>query len=212
MMIVGVSNVNEPIYFTKILFTEGLSHNFPRSKILLDLPNRELRYQVYSWKRNMPVIQGIEKAELLSAIKHRDFAYPAKRIKNGKTNFEAIIVKDEWWKEQIDFDYGMKLSEQSYNALLPYCNALDYEPYRDKEMSMDDEGYIGYRDEINVTFSAITDSYIPYIELPMNYYYDEAHIWPSEKLYRYIYRAFLNNDRKLKKWVIGYGALSLFGV
>ena len=45
---------------------------------------------------------------------------------------------------------------------------------------MDDEGFIGYRDEIKVSFCGVTDSYIPYIELPMNYYYDEKHIWPSE--------------------------------
>lgn len=76
-------------------------------------------------------------------------------------------------------------------------------------MSMDDEGFIGYRDEIKVSFCGVTASYIPYIELPMNYYYDEKHIWPSEKLYCYIYQTFLNNDKKLKKWVMGYGALSL---
>ncbi len=48
--------------------------------------------------------------------------------------------------------------------LLPYCNALDFEPYRDKKMSMQDEGYIGYRDEINTYFTAITNSHIPKLE------------------------------------------------
>lgn len=32
-------------------------------------------------------------------------------------------------------------------------------------MSRQDEGYIGYRDEIDVHFTAITNSYIPKLEL-----------------------------------------------
>ena len=59
---------------------------------------------------------------------------------------------------------------------LKYCNALDFEPYRNREMSMDDEGYCGYRDEVNVSFTGITDSYISMIKLPMDYYDDEDHI------------------------------------
>ena len=46
--------------------------------------------------------------------------------------------------------------------LLSYCNALDFEPYRNKEMISEDEGYIGYRDELQLYFTGITDSYIGY--------------------------------------------------
>ena len=42
------------------------------------------------------------------------------------------------------FFEGIKKTEEQMEKLLPYCNALDFEPYRDKKMSMSDEGYIGY--------------------------------------------------------------------
>ena len=77
-------------------------------------------------------------------------------------------------------------------------------------MSMDDDGYIGYRDEIQLEFTGITDSYIPKIELPMYYYYDDAHIWPCERFYRYLAYTYMNNNKKLKGWFTTYGGSSLF--
>lgn len=58
-------------------------------------------------------------------------------------------------------------------------------------MAMDDPGYRGYRDEITMWFREITDSYIPKIELPMKYVYDEKHTWPSERLYPFIMKIIL---------------------
>lgn len=107
------------------------------------------------------------------------------------------------------FSYVIQLSNEQIAMLLPYCNALDFEPYRDKEMSMDDEGYIGCRDEVQMSFTAITNSYIPKIELPMSYYYDEAHIWSSERLYRYLFKTYFENNKDLKKWNLTYGESSL---
>ena len=72
-------------------------------------------------------------------------------------------------------------------------------------MNMDDPGYIGYRDETSMTFEAITDQYIPEISLPMDYYYDEDHIWPQEKLYRQIINTFFDGNRKLRGWAPTYG-------
>lgn len=112
--------------------------------------------------------------------------------------------------QKVVFSYGMKLSEEQIKDLLPYCNALDFEPYRDKEMVMGDVGYIGYRDQANMYFRAITDSYLPKLELPMDYHYDEAHIWPSEKLYRYLVQTFFENNKRLKQYKPTYGGLSLF--
>lgn len=43
-------------------------------------------------------------------------------------------------------------------------------------MSINDEGFIGYRDEIKGYFTGVTDSYIPNMEWDMSYYYDEKHI------------------------------------
>lgn len=192
--------MHEPVYFSKMMFTEGIIYHKPRSVVFLDLPNRELSYQVFSWKEKKPAIQGEKKDEIMSKLSGKEWieSYwsPAIIMKNGKNNFQTEIIEDDSYEKIIDFNWGIKLSPQQYQELIPYCNALDYEPYRNRKMSMDDEGYIGYRDEIIVSFCGVTDSYIPYIELPMDYYYDENHIWPSEKLYRYIYQTFLNNDKK----------------
>ena len=48
-------------------------------------------------------------------------------------------------------------------------------------------------------------------ELCMNYYYDEEHIWPSEKLYRYLVKNIFENNKKLKECRLTYGGHSIFG-
>lgn len=53
-------------------------------------------------------------------------------------------------------------------------------------------------------FRAVTDSYIPLLELPMDYYYDEKHIWPSEKLYRYLVKTHFEGDKKIRGWASAY--------
>ena len=42
--------MNEPVYFSKIMFIEGIIYHKPRSVLYLDLTNKELSYQVFSWK------------------------------------------------------------------------------------------------------------------------------------------------------------------
>lgn len=208
--------MGKPIYFSKVLFTEGFHYSLPKCAILLNLPSRELSYQVFSWKRNTPIIQKMKEEQIIpgdeSTRQIFGYSVPAKLISTSETGFKKILLEDDQYEQIVEFNYAIKLSDWQYNDLLPYCNALDFEPYRDKRMSMNDEGYVGYRDESKVCFAAITDSYIPYIELPMDLYYDESHIWPNEKLYRYIYQAFLSKNKKLERWTFGYGACSLFGV
>ena len=77
-------------------------------------------------------------------------------------------------------------------------------------MQMGEEGYVGYRDVLRLQFTGITDSYLPMLELPMEYYYDEEHIWPSEKLYRYLLKNFFKGNKKLRGWGPNYGDGSLF--
>ena len=79
--------------------------------------------------------------------------------------------------------------------LLSYCNVADFEAYRNREMSMADPGYCGYRDEIKLSFVGVTDSHVPLIKLPMDYYYDEDHIWSSEKLYRFVINKYMTNNK-----------------
>lgn len=170
----------EPIYFSKIEYTESMGSK--RSTILLNLIEKELSYQVFDCKKQS------------SIIKDNDY----------------YIVNGQTYDQEVIFSYGMKLCDEQMEKLLPYCNALDFEPYRNKEMSMEDKGYMGYRDERCLHFVAITNSYIPKLELPMTYYYDEEHIWPSEKLYRYLVKTFFENNKKLKGWEPTYGGSSLF--
>ena len=131
-------------------------------------------------------------------------------MQNEKTGFKPTLLPLEPQARAVCFSYAIKLDAQQIAALKPYCNALDFEPFRGRAMTMEDEGFIGYRDELQISFAGVTDSYIPKLELPMTYYYDEAHIWPSERLYRYLVHMYFENNRKLKGWFPPYQGYSLF--
>ena len=178
--------------------------------MLLNIPERELSYQVYDWKRQMPAIEGVQTEQWGEHTWTHSVAIPAKRIRNEKTGFEPQMIKDEQYEVETAFSQAIRLTDEEMEVLLPYCNALDFEPYRNREMKMDEEGYIGYRDEVHLYFKAITDSYISLLELPMDYYYDDEHIWPSERLYRYLVKTFFEGNKKLRGWGPTYGSLSLF--
>lgn len=158
----------------------------------------------------MPVIQGIETKIWFGKEHTYDVSYPARIIRNSQTGFKNKLLKCNFCEENVVFSKGIKLIENQIKKILPYCNALDFEPYRNREMSMSDEGYVGYRDEVSMRFRAITDDYIPMIELPMSYYYDKEHIWPSEKLYKYLITNFFSNNKAMKGWYTEYGGHSLF--
>ena len=202
--------MDKPIYFSKIEYWMRIGRGDVSKVILLDIKNQELSYQVFDYHRQMPSVQGVISEEWNGTNYSYNTSSPARVIKDSKNNFKGQLIKSEQYEKEVVFSYGIKLTEAQMKELLPYCNALDFEAYRDKEMSMDDPGYIGYRDEIHVGFSGITDSYIPKIDLPMSYYYDETHIWPSENLYRYLLETYFEDNKKLKGWVHSYGAFSLF--
>ena len=201
--------MNNPIYFSKVEFQEyiGITR---RSCLLLNLVEKELSYQVFERKQQMPSIEGVGFIECGEKNYSYEFGFSARIIRNEKTNFNSKLLKSELFEDKEIFSYGIKLNNEQTYKLLPYCNALDFEPFRNCEMSMEDDGYVGYRDEVQMRFRAITNSHIPLIELPMNYYYDEQHIWPSEKLYRYLLTTFFENNKKTEKWITSYGGFSLF--
>lgn len=60
---------------------------------------------------------------------------------------QHVQAQAENASSKIIFSKGIKLTDEQMKGLLPYCNALDFEPFRNREMSMDDPGYRGYRDE-----------------------------------------------------------------
>lgn len=201
--------MENPIYFSKVEFQEyiGITR---KSCLLLNLVEKELSYQVFERKQQMPAIEGVGFIECGEKNYSYEFGLPARIISNEKTNFHSKLFKSELYEDTEIFSYGIKLTDEQVFELLPYCNAVDFEPFRNREMSMKDDGYIGYRDEVQMRFRAITNSHIPLIELPMNYYYDEQHIWPSEKLYRYLLTTFFENNKKTEKWITTYGGFSLF--
>jgi len=205
--------MKEPIYFSKVEYRDTIGGCNTNSIILLNLVEKELSYQVYGWKRQMPAIQGKATVTWSNGVEETfETISSGKVIRDNKTGFKPVLLPSELEEEDVIFSYGISITDKQMKKLLPYCNALDFEPYRNKEMSRQDEGCIGYRDEIQVHFSAITDSYIPKIDLPMYYYYDEEHIWPSEKLYRYIIKTFFERNKELKERSIPYGGLSLLGL
>lgn len=202
--------MSEKVYFSKMEFREYIGFAL-NSILLLDLVEGTLAYQVYEAEKRIhaPAITGVETEEFMGHTWESDIRKPAMRMKNGKTGFKSVLLVDDIDDKEVVFSHTHKFSECEIKELLPLCNALDFEPYRDRKMSMDDEGYCGYRDEVSLYFKGVTDSYVPKIELPMDYFYDEEHIWPSEKLYRYVIKTFMN-DKNLKNWVVSYGGLSLF--
>lgn len=201
--------MNEPIYFTKIEFVESIGYGEQVSIILLNIPEKELSYQVLSQRQQSPVIQGTTVVEWDDKYHSINIGFPVKWVSTDKTNFKPALLKDEYFERKILFSYGIKLTNQQMKNLLPLCNALDFEPFRNREMIMGEEGYCGYRDEVRVEFRGITDSHIPFIELPMNYYYDKEHIWPSEKLYKYIVTNIFDKQKEMKGWYTTYGGFSL---
>ena len=204
--------MKEPIYFSKVEFRERIGYGYDyRSIILLNIPARELSYQVFKHTVQMPAIQShVLTKGLRGRLEFWDVAYPARFLSSSKTNFKPVLIPSNHYEKEVVFSYGIKLDNNQMSKLLPLCNALDFEPYRNREMIMGEEGYVGYRDEMRVEFCGISDSYIPKIELPMSYYYDENHTWPSEKLYRYIINDIFAHHKKMQGWYIGYGGLSLF--
>jgi len=91
---------------------------------------------------------------------------------------------------KVDWNYEVNLKNEQFEQLIPYINAYDFEPFRNKEQLF--TNFIGYRDEYWIEFVGITDSYIPKLELPMTIIYDEAHTWPNEKLYQYLLKNYVS--------------------
>lgn len=121
--------------------------------------------------------------------------------------FETDIIMPPMESEPF-FSYVLKLTEDQIQSVLPYCVIADFEPFRGRKMDSWGSGFLGYRDEVWLKFRAVANFDHSMIELPMDYYYDEEHIWPSEKLYRFLQNHLV--DEKMRKWIRPYGALSLF--
>lgn len=193
----------DTVYFSKIEFHEcyhmyqkGMPIWGDEKIIFLDIPNQELSVQI--------IRTGQDLSNRVFAMEAGwRLGRPSEKVKQmldicvGKNGMQKVKVRAEDISSKVIFSKGINLSDEEMRELLPYCNALDFESFRDREMSMDDPGYRGYRDEITMWFRGITDSYIPIIELPMEYVYDEKHTWPSERLYQFIMDKHIRDNKKL---------------
>ena len=197
-------------FFSKVLFEEHSQCGKRKRIIHLDLVQRELSYQVIEQIRNMPAISKTMNFECEGKIYEFDDGVPAVIMRNGKNDFQNNLLPSDYFDEKVIFSYGIKLNEDQMKSIWPLCKVNDFEPYRNRKMSMDDLGYIGYRDEISLTFTGVSNLYIPLITLPMVYFYDADYIWPSEKLYKYILTTYLQGNKKLKEFPISYGESSIF--
>lgn len=191
--------MNSPIYFSYIEFSEFFILG-RQSIISLDIAGQELAYQVSVWKPQ-----------------------PTDRCADGncgsdnsngsesslKPAFTPVLFTSDLCRRKIIFTHVIKLNGEQVEKLLPLCKAEDFEPYRGREMKMGEEGYCGYRDEVFLKFRGITDTDTPMLELPMDYYYTEKYIWPSERLYRFVIKEIFSTQKELDGKYTPYFGFSL---
>lgn len=199
------------IYFQKVIFSECLGDRLLSSLLLLPQTG-ELAYQAFDSHKQaarMPAITGLQGYRIGRHTGTEPYAKAARILRSSGNGFRPQLLPTETDEAQPVFCWHKQLSAAETEALLPYCNALDFEPYRERTMSLNDEGVVAYRDEITLAFTGISASHLPMLELPMALYYDESRLWPSERLYRYLLRHHLETQPALRKWITPYGGFSL---
>ena len=92
------------IYFSKIEYREVVGYGNTASVILLDIPERELSYQVFDCKKQM---QAIEERWNKNGCSY-DITNPAKKIRNAKTGFEPRMIREEANHREVVFSYYMR--------------------------------------------------------------------------------------------------------
>lgn len=202
-----MENDKKPIYFSKVeyvraswMYGKGRPLFRSRAVMILNLVSRELSVQVVRAEPDMAdMIYRIEAGWRLGIQESE--TVPLTKIRNSKTGMKSVNILSDVSNEKIISSEGTVLTDEQMQGLYPYCNALEFEPYRNRKMDMKDPGWQGYRDEITVSFKGITDSYISKIELPMDYLFDDKHTWPSERLYDYLLENYIRPNKKMcKAW------------
>lgn len=186
---------NKEEYFNKVLFEASLVDR-KTVKILLNMQMKELCLEVSRAVRPCYSIDNVRTFQIGDTPITAQIPFPAVFMRNGKTNFNPIVVEDEDEEVVILESRAIKLSNKDIDNLIPYCLLSLFEPYVGKEMKMFDSGFVGYRDEVSLRFEATSYYHIPHMEHHMNYLYDDEHTWPSEKLYEYIFETFFYKDKK----------------
>lgn len=113
---------------------------------------------------------------------------------------ELAFIRYSNSRDIIDSE-GINLSNHEMEQILPFCNALEFEKYRDKEPDMSEPGFESYLDDgVHRKFFGVTDSYVPLIEISMDYSFDKKHQWPTEKLYNYLIQRYVEGKKRYRGW------------
>lgn len=91
LLLERVTELKDAIYFSKIEYREVTEYGNTSSILVLNIPEQELSYQVFKWKRQMPAIEGMQTEARNGHIWSNDIAIPARRISNERTGFEPRI-------------------------------------------------------------------------------------------------------------------------
>lgn len=105
----------------------------------------------------------------------------------------------------VKINNGITLDKKQIEEVLPYINTDKYEPYRNLEDSISDDGVCGYFDEIDVYFTGISDSPVPLINISMNMIHDDKHLWPTERLLKYLCRTYFSGKEYKTTFIYGMG-------
>ena len=102
---------------------------------------------------------------------------------------EAAFERLQWiaGAEKVVENISVKLTDEDIAELLPYINALDFEPYRDSD---DSKKFMCY-DAPVIKFMGVTDSYIPLYQHDI-YFIGGKDARPYEKLYFYVIKKYFN--------------------
>ena len=203
----------ESVYFTKVEFLRQAAGGRIVSSILLNLPLGELSYQEHAYTRWMPAIRIVHapyagvrrsRANLTPQEERRVEAWrttlaedhvPARILRSGKTGFRPVTLPVSGERETISFSVGFRLTPAQRQELLPYCNALDFEPFRGKPVPTAE----GCGGEERLILRAVSDSPLPLLTLPVPLSHNEAQPWPGERLYRYLMKQFFGTSKALRR-------------
>ena len=191
---------SNPIYFSKVYFLKYMVRS--ETTILLNLETKELSIQVIKNKHQAPAIEKHAFTERCGDLTEQIFSIPARKVRDSFTGWKWKILPSLEPETDVLFSEGIGLNETQMSNLLKYCNAFDFEPFIGREMDLNDPSCIGYRDEITMYFVGITNSYIPKIELPMQYLYSGKYECPTERLYQFLVSNIIRQDKRFSKcWV-----------
>ena len=119
-----------------------------------------------------------------------------------RQEIEYLVIE----KNEAIVDYQKKLSTRAINQILPLCRRCDFEQYLLKyEKNLinwgDQEHSIGYRDGVSITFCGQSEPNASEIKMDMSFLYDKQYQPPHEKLYSFLIRNFLLQNKDLKQYI-----------